>query len=163
MLRARPRAVAALIAQVVLELLDCWASPSGGPLSLWQTSPTARGAVLVKSEAGRSELLDGVEVNYTYSGGWQIILSFYAGQLRYRWLSGPFEGVIESDLRYQAAAIGTEKSLVNWHDTKNSNFVTLLFDFDEKVVHSSALLYYGTEQELTSFDTAVINNVSRAE
>ena len=37
--------------------------------------------------------LDGLELDYTYEGGGQIIASFSHGRLEYRWLSGPFEGV----------------------------------------------------------------------
>jgi hypothetical protein len=118
---------------------------------------------VVKSEASEPQSLDGIEVDYTYSGGGRVILSFYDGYLRYRWLSGPFEGVEESDLKFQSKKIGAEKHMVSWHDTKNFNFATLIFDFDEKVVHSSALIYYGTENEVSSFDQAVMNSIRRVE
>ena len=48
--------------------------------------------------------LDGLELDYTYEGGGQIIASFSHGRLKYRWLSGPFEGVEETGLNYQISA-----------------------------------------------------------
>jgi hypothetical protein len=44
--------------------------------------------------------LDGLKLDYTYEGGGRIIASFSRGQLQYRWLSGPFEGVEETGLKY---------------------------------------------------------------
>ena len=44
--------------------------------------------------------LDGFELDYTYDGGGQIIVSFSDPLLGYRWLSGPFEGVEENGLGY---------------------------------------------------------------
>jgi hypothetical protein len=115
----------------------------------------------MKSQSPDASLLDGVELDYTYSSGGHLITSFYAGQLKYRWLSGPFEGVEESDLTYKSKKIGPEQYVINWHDLDNSNFVTLIIDLEKKVLHSCALLYYGTEKEVTSFDGAIINSIKR--
>lgn len=104
---------------------------------------------------------ESVELDYTYSGGGSITAAFEKGLARYRWLSGPFEGVEERDLSYQSKRIGEDAFVVNWHDKANFNFVTLFIDLVAKHVHSSALLYYGTEKEVTSFDTAAITDIRR--
>ncbi len=52
--------------------------------------------------------------------------------------------------------------VANWHDTDNSNFVTLIIDLAQKKIHSSALLYYGSENEVESFAKAAISQVSRS-
>jgi hypothetical protein len=52
--------------------------------------------------------------------------------------------------------------MVNWHDTDNSNFVTLIIDLVQKKIHSSALLYYGSENEVESFAEAAINQATRS-
>lgn len=70
-----------------------------------------------------TQALDGLELDYTYDGGGQIIVSFSERRLGYRWLSGPFEGVEESGLSYNSRHLRDEIFLVNWHDTDNSNFV----------------------------------------
>lgn len=104
---------------------------------------------------------DNIELDYTYSAGGSITAAFEKGLVRYRWLSGPFQGVEERDLKYQSKRIGEDAFVVNWHDKVNFNFVTLLFDLSNKLVHSSALLYYGTPNEVTSFDTAVVGDIRR--
>ena len=107
------------------------------------------------------QALDGLDLDYTYDGGGQIIVSFSERRLGYRWLSGPFEGVEESGLSYSSRHVRDEVFLVNWHDTDNSNFVTLVIDLARKKVYSSALLYYGSHKEVESFSEATINHASR--
>ena len=73
-----------------------------------------------------------------------------------------FEGVEETGLNYQSRHVRDEIYLVNWHDKDNSNFVTLIIDLARKRIHSSALLYYGSENEVESFAEAVINEAKRS-
>jgi hypothetical protein len=108
-----------------------------------------------------NQAFDNVELDYTYSAGGSITATFEKGLVRYRWLSGPFQGVEERDLKYQSKRIGEDAFVVNWHDKVNFNFVTLFIDLTSKHVHSSALLYYGTPNEVTSFDTAAISDIRR--
>ena len=105
--------------------------------------------------------LDGFELDYTYDGGGQIIVSFSDQLLGYRWLSGPFEGVEENGLGYNSRHLRDQMYLVNWHDTDNYNFVTLVIDLARKKVYSSALLYYGSQNKVESFSEATINRASR--
>lgn len=114
----------------------------------------------VRSDA-TSQPFDNIELDYTYSGGGRITATLEKGLVRYRWLSGPFQGVEERDLKYQSKRIDEEAFVVNWHDKVNFNFVTLFIDLANKLVHSSALLYYGTGNEVTSFDTAAIGDIRR--
>lgn len=90
---------------------------------------------------------DDIALDYTYSAGGSITAAFEKGFARYRWLSGPFQGVEEHDLKYRSKRIGEDVFVVNWHDKSNFNFVTLVINLSDKVVHSSALLYYGTPKE----------------
>ena len=126
-------------------------------------APAAASAAPATMTITSAQPPDGLELDYTYEGGGQIILSFSHGRLKYRWLSGPFEGVEESGLNYQSRHVRDEIYLVNWHDKGNSNFVTLIIDLARKKVHSSALLYYGSEKEVESFAEAAINHASRSE
>lgn len=52
-----------------------------------------------------------------------------------------------------------EVFVVDWHDKTNFNFVTLVLDLPNRLVHSSALLHYGTQNEVTSFDTAAVTGI----
>ena len=108
-----------------------------------------------------NQAFDNVELDYTYSGGGSITATFEKGLVRYRWLSGPFQGVEERDLKYQSKRMGDNAFVINWHDKVNFNFVTLFIDLTNKLVQSSALLYYGTPNEVTSFDTAVVSDIRR--
>jgi len=56
---------------------------------------------------------DNVELDYTYSAGGNIIATFEKGLARYRWLSGPFQGVEERNLQYQSRQIGEGLFVVN--------------------------------------------------
>jgi hypothetical protein len=67
-----------------------------------------------------------------------------------------------SQLQLSACA-GSDIYLVNWHDTDNLNFVTLVIDLARKKIYSSALLYYGSQNEVESFSEATINRASRPE
>ena len=104
---------------------------------------------------------DNIEIDYTYSAGGSMAATFEKGLVQYRWLSGPFQGVEERDLKYQSKRIGDDAFVVNWHDKINFNYVTLFIDLTSKLVHSSALLCYGTPNEVTSFDSAVISGIRR--
>ena len=65
------------------------------------------------SQSPDASLLDGLELDYTYSSGGNLIASLYARQLKYRWLSGPFVGVEENDLTYKSKKIGSEQNVIN--------------------------------------------------
>ena len=121
----------------------------------------AVGARAAMAQEASPQLLDGMELEYTYTDGGTVILNFYDGKLKYRWTAGPFAGTEEGDRIYKSRRIGDELYLVNWHDTDNLNFVTLVVNLQQNVLHSSAVIGYGTDQEVTLFDTAVIERVDR--
>ena len=90
----------------------------------------------------------------------KVVLSFYDGLLKYRWVAGPFKGRTEIDLAYQSRELREGQYVVNWHDMQNSNFVTLVIDLSRNALQASAILDYGGENELLLFDTAVIERVN---
>ncbi len=107
------------------------------------------------------KLLDGYELEYTYTDGGAVVLTFYDGMLKYRWLSGPFEGVEESDKNYQSTMIRDGLYLVNWHDSENSNFVTQAIDLEDNILHATAIIGYGTADEIVLFERATIERVTK--
>lgn len=108
------------------------------------------------AQESEAQLLDGTELEYTYTDGGGVVLTFYDGLLKYRWIAGPFAGAMGEGLVYRARAIADDIYLVNWHDTAGSSFVTLVIDLQSRALYSSAILGYGTDQKLTLFDEAVI-------
>ena len=120
-------------------------------------SLSARGAM---AQEAAPQLLDGMEIEYTYADGGTVVASFDGGRRSYRWTAGPFAGTAVADRIYQSRHIGEALYMVAWHDTENRNFATLLFDFEEDREYGSALVGYGTDQSVVLFDEAVIQRVS---
>ena len=121
----------------------------------------ALGASLAKAQEASPQLLDGTELEYTYTDGGAVVLSFYDGKLKYRWTAGQFAGTEVAALVYKSRRIGDELYLVSWHDVDNLNFVTLVINLQQNVLHSSAVVGYGTDREVTLFDGAIIERVNR--
>jgi len=107
------------------------------------------------------QLLDGTELEYTYSDGGAVVLTFYDGLLKFRWIAGPFEGVTGEDLAYNARAVADDIFLVNWHDLDGPSFVSLVINLQQNTLYSSALLGYQTDGELSLFDEATIERLER--
>ena len=101
------------------------------------------------------------EVEYTYEELGTVVLSLSGEALGFLWVAGDFTGEGQDGLPYNWRQIGENLVLVNWHNPEISNFVTLIFDFDENIVHSVPLLGYGTEQEAALFEVATIERVLR--
>ena len=110
--------------------------------------------------ANDEQFLDGKELEYTYSDGGKVVLSFYGGLLKYRWVAGPFEGRIEENLAYRSREIRDGQYAICWHDKQNSNFATLIIDLSRNALQGSAILDYGGENELIMFDVATIERAT---
>ena len=114
----------------------------------------------VRSQEPTPQLLDGMEIEYTYEDGGTVEANFEDGRLSYRWTSGPFAGTAVADRIYRSRQIGDELYLVSWHDSENLNFATLVFDLRANLEYGSALIGYGTDQATVLFDEAVIQRVN---
>ena len=109
----------------------------------------------------RAELV-GREYRYTYEDGATVVLGFEGDGIRYRWLSGPFEGVSQSNLEYSARELRPNQIMINWHDPTGNNFVTLIFDLEARKVFSSGIIGYATDEAVTLFDVALIKEENQA-
>lgn len=103
-----------------------------------------------------SNLLDGTSVTYSYEDLGTVKLDFYNGFITYEWLEGAFVGMIVKDHSYKVQKIGKKMYLINWYEDSRSSLVTLVLDFKENKVYSSALLNPKTEKEVVLFHHAVI-------
>ena len=112
------------------------------------------------AQAATSQLLDGMEIEYTYADGGTVVASFDDGRLSYRWTAGPFAGTAVADRIYQSRQIGEALYMVSWHDAENRNFATLVFDFEQDREYGSALVGYGTDQSVFLFDEATIQRTT---
>ena len=104
-------------------------------------------------------LLDGRSFEYHYQNGSGISIKFYDGKLQYEWIAGQPKGNMGKDIPYRSRKIGDEMYIVNFHEKEKPDYVTLVFNFNQNVMYSSAILRYGTEKEKTSFSGGIIEHV----
>lgn len=123
--------------------------------------PLMIAASLVWPQAAGAQLLDGTELEYTYTDGGSVILAFYDGLLRFRWIAGPNEGAMGEGFEYSARVIGDDRYMVVWQMPEAHNYLTMVIDLNSRALFTSALMGYGTEQQGVLFDQAMIHRVER--
>ena len=120
-------------------------------------------AYSVRAQESGQQALSNIELEYTYSDGGAVVLKIGDGILGYRWIAGPSAGYEVTERRYQSRKIAAEIYLVNWHDSENSDYVNLVIDLNEMVVHGSALAAYDSDTPFAFFDIATIARVGKVE
>ncbi len=118
----------------------------------------------VSSQAQNNDpehLLDGISFNYFYQNGSGLSVDFQDGKFNYEWIVGPRKGNKGNDISYKSRKIGDEMYIVNFHEKHKPDFVTLIFNFEQNVMYSSAILRYGTDNEMTVFSGGIIEHVKR--
>lgn len=100
-------------------------------------------------------LLDGTSMDYYYKNGTAVHADFRDGQFQYLWIAGPNKGA-EGKVAYRSRKIGDKTCFVNFHEQTDDTFVTIVFNFNQNVISTSAILAPGTEQELVLFDGGII-------
>ncbi len=108
-----------------------------------------------------THVLDGTELEYTYTDGGSVILTFYDGSLKFLWIAGPNEGAAGEGFEYQAKTIGDDRYMVVWRMEEANNFLTMVIDLNSRTLFTSALMGYETDQEGVLFDEATIHRVER--
>jgi len=103
-------------------------------------------------------LLDGTSMNYYYQNGKAVHIEFDDGQAKWKWLAGPWKGAVGLE-KYRSRKIGDKMYVVNWLEKGSSTFVTLIFNFNQNVMYSSALIAPRTEGEEIFFDGGIIENL----
>ena len=105
------------------------------------------------------QTLDGVEIDYTYTNGNNVIFSFYDGMVRYRWITGPSAGISNEGPAYISREISDDIYFVNWQ--MKGWYVDFVINFNTNRLYASTLRGYGTEEQSSSFGSAVLNRVDR--
>ena len=109
--------------------------------------------------AGDSKALDGMELQYTYEDGGEVVLTFYSGMLKFVFLNGPLAGTTHDDLAYRCRELDEQVFFLRWHNKAVNSFVTLHVDLPRRRIFGSALIWYGTEHEVELFDAALITDI----
>ena len=84
-------------------------------------------------------LLDGTSMDYYYQDGSGVHVEFANGQISWKWIAGPYKGSTGNE-KYLSRKIGNKTYMINFKVTANSNFVTIVFNFNQNIMFTSALL-----------------------
>ncbi|AWV96758.1 MoaF-related domain-containing protein [Arcticibacterium luteifluviistationis] len=110
--------------------------------------------------------LDGYSLNFQYQNGTAIHMEFNDGKAKYQWLAGPAKGNGNADIPYRSRKIGQDLYLINWHETGINDYLTIVFDFEKMIVHSSIIIGYKNNPERplkTVFRSGIIDHLKIAE
>ena len=120
-------------------------------------------APLIPAQAqapGQQALLN-IELEYTYHELGTVVLKIGDGKLGYTWTEGPGAGNAVTGKIYQSRKIAEDIYLVTWNDSENSDYVVLVIDLGEMLVHGSALSAYRSQDAFAFFGKAKIARVER--
>lgn len=112
-------------------------------------------------ETKDDHLLDGTSIEWAYTSGAGMILSFDNGLAQYEWITGARKGRSAEDIPYKSREIGDNVYLINWVQPEKPDFITLIFDFNENLVFSSGLIGYGTERQKNLFLDGTVQRLKR--
>lgn len=107
-------------------------------------------------------LLDGTSMNYYYQNGSAVHVEFLNGQFNYKWIAGPNEGA-DGSVNYRSRKIGDKMYLVNFHESPSSTFVTIVFNFNQNVISTSAIIAPKSDRESIIFEGGIIENLQLKE
>ena len=120
-----------------------------------------------KFQFGKPEhFLDGYSLNFQYQDGTALHMEFYNGKAKYEWVAGPAKGNGNTDIPYRSRKIGSNLYLINWHEVDKKDYLTLVFDFEKMLMHSSIIVGYENKPERTLktvFKSGIIDHLKLAE
>ena len=116
----------------------------------------------IAQEKQDEHLLDGTSMNYYYQNGSAVHAEFLNGKFKFKWIAGPNKDV-EGSENYQSRKIGDKLYMVNFMVETNSSFVTIVFNFNQNVMYTSAFIAPRTDQELILFDAGIIERLNLKE
>ncbi|EAZ81056.1 hypothetical protein [Algoriphagus machipongonensis] len=116
----------------------------------------------LSQESQNEHLLDGTSLDYYYPDGGAVHAEFEEGQFKFDWILGPNEGA-SGECDYKSRKIGDKLYLVNFKYDPSAAFVTIVFNFKQKVFATSAILGAGTDQEVSLFEAGIIKELTLKE
>lgn len=104
-------------------------------------------------------LLDGTSFTYQYQSGTAIDILFADGKLTYQWIAGKNAGKPAKTYSYKSRKLDDGIYLVNWHEPKLKNHITLVYNFKNNTCASSVIVKYGNEKPVIAFEGGIIEHV----
>ncbi len=112
----------------------------------------------IAQENKDQHLLDGTSMNYYYQNGSAVHVDFKEGQFFFKWIAGPNKDA-EGSAKYRSRKIGDKMYLVNFHEPATSTFVTIVFNFNQNVISTSAIISPKSDKESIIFEGGIIENL----
>ena len=113
-------------------------------------------------ETKDQHLLDGTSMDYYYQDGGGVHAEFKDGQFNFQWILGPNKGATGS-CAYRSKKIGDKLYFVNFLYKPSAAFVSIVFNFNENVISTSALIGAGTQNETIIFEGGIIEHLQLKE
>ena len=113
----------------------------------------------IAQEKQDEHLLDGTSMDYYYQSGNALHVEFIDGKYKTKWIAGPNTGA-EGLHDYRSRKIGPKMYMVNFMYVDSKNFVTIVFNFNQNVISTSALIAPGTDDEIIFFEAGIIENLN---
>jgi len=102
--------------------------------------------------------LDGKEITYNYTSGRSYHVKFTPKGISYQYLTGTSPSSWWGPFPYTAFEIYKNVFMVSWYEEGYGDHVTLLIDFNKKILYGSALIVT-KEKNILHFHGAHINKV----
>ncbi len=112
----------------------------------------------IAQENKDEHLLDGTAMDYYYQNGTAVHVEMANGMFSFKWIAGPNEGT-EGSAPYRSRKIGNKMYLVNFHEAPSSTFVTIVFNFNQNVISTSAIIAPKSDRETLIFEGGIIQNL----
>ena len=110
----------------------------------------------VAQDKSDEHLLDGTSMDYYYQNGSGVHVDFANGQFNWKWIAGPDKDSTGSE-KYLSRKIGDKTYMINFKVSGNSNFVTIVFNFNQSVMYTSALLDPKTNHDKSCLKEALLS------
>ena len=84
--------------------------------------------------------LIGMELNYTYSGGNEYVNKYTEEGILYQFRTGSAPDKWFGPYPYNYLETTKHEYMISWHEPTRGDYVTLLINFEEKIVYGSAIV-----------------------
>ncbi len=114
------------------------------------------------AQADNEQVLDGTTIVWSYDNSDATMdVSFANGLARYEWIAGMRKGRGDQDIPYNSRQISEGVYLINWVQADKPDFISMIFDFNNKLMFSSGLIGYGTDRQKNLFLSGTISSVEQ--
>ena len=97
-------------------------------------------------------------MDYYYENGSGVHVDFANGQFNWKWIAGPDKDSTGHE-KYLSRKIGDKTYIINFKNSATSDFVTIVFNFNENVIYTSAFFNPKTNQEQIFIEGGIIEHL----